>query len=82
MVKEIYAKYKGICLKIKIKPKMNGDNLVNIEGYYDSNNAGDKKSRRSIPGVVFYSCDTQICWISKRKKRVTLLTTKSETLFR
>ena len=33
---------------LKMKLKMNGNNLMNIEGYCDSDYAGDKDSRRSV----------------------------------
>ena len=63
---------------LKMKPKMNGNHLMNIEGYCDSDYAGDKDSRRSITGLVIYLCGAPICWRSKSQRGVTLSTTESE----
>ena len=63
---------------LKMKPKINGNHLMNIEGYCDSDYAGDKDNRRSITGLVIYLCGAPICWRSKSQRGVTLSTTESE----
>ena len=52
-----------------MNPKINGDNLIDIEGYSDSDYAGDKDTRMSITGLVTYLCGVHISWRSKGKKR-------------
>ena len=61
-----------------MKPKMNGKHLMNIEGYCDSDYAGDKDSRRSITGLVIYLCGAPVCWRSKSQRGATLSTTESK----
>ena len=43
-----------------MNPKINGDNLIDIEGYSDSDYAGDKDTRRSITDLVTYLCGVHI----------------------
>ena len=57
---------------------MNGTNFINIEGYCDSDYAGNKDSRRSIIGLVIYFCGAPICWRSKSQIGVTLSITEGE----
>ena len=47
---------------LKMEPKINGNHLMNIEGYCDSDYAEDKDNRRSITGLVIYLCGALICW--------------------
>lgn len=63
---------------LRMNPRRNGDNLIDIEGYSDSDYAGDKDTRRSITGLVIYLCGVPISWKSKGQKAVTLSSTESE----
>jgi hypothetical protein len=54
-----------------------GSNIV-LQGYVDSDMAGDKDSRRSTTGYVFTIGGTTISWISKLQKVVSLSTTEEE----
>jgi hypothetical protein len=49
-----------------------------LQGYVDSDPAGDKDSRRSTTGHAFTIGGTTISWISKLQKVVALSTTKAE----
>jgi hypothetical protein len=49
-----------------------------LQGYVDSDMAGDKDSRRSTIGYVFTIGGTTVSWISKLKKVVALSTTEAE----
>jgi hypothetical protein len=49
-----------------------------LQGYVDSDMAGDKDSRRSTTGYVFTIGGTTISWISKLQKVVALSTTEAE----
>ena len=61
-----------------MNPKINEDNLIDIEEYSDSDYAGDKDTRRSIIGLVIYLFGVPVSWRSKGQKAVTLSTTESE----
>jgi hypothetical protein len=54
-----------------------GSNTI-LQGYVDSNMAGDKDSRRSTTWYVFTVGGTKISWISKLQKFVSLSTTETE----
>jgi hypothetical protein len=54
-----------------------GSKIV-LQGYVDSDMAGDKYSRRSTTGYVFTIGGTKISFISKLQKVVVLSTTKVE----
>jgi hypothetical protein len=54
-----------------------GSNIV-LQGYVDSDMAGDKDSRRSTTGYVFTVGGTTISWISKLQKVVSLSTMEAE----
>jgi hypothetical protein len=54
-----------------------GSNIV-LQGYVDSDMAGDKDSRRSTTGYVFTVGGTTISWISKLQKVVALSTMEVE----
>ena len=47
---------------LEMKPEMNGDNLLDIEGYCNSDYASNKHNRKSITGMVIYLCGSLICW--------------------
>jgi hypothetical protein len=49
-----------------------------LQGYVDSDMAGDKDSRRSTIGYVFTIGGTTLSWISKIQKVVSLSTTEAE----
>ena len=49
-----------------------------LQGYVDSDMAGDKDSRRSTTGYVFTTSGTTISQISKLQKVVSLSTTEAE----
>jgi hypothetical protein len=49
-----------------------------LQGYVDSDMAGDKDSRRSTTGYVFTIGGTTVSWISKLQKVVSLSTTEAE----
>jgi hypothetical protein len=49
-----------------------------LQGYVDSDMAGDKDSRRSTTGYVFTIGGTTVSWILKLKKVVSLSTTEVE----
>jgi hypothetical protein len=54
-----------------------GSNIV-LQGYVDSDMAGDIDSRRSTTGYVFTVGGTTISWISKLQKVVSLSTMEAE----
>jgi hypothetical protein len=49
-----------------------------LQGYVDSDMAGDKDNRRSTTGYVFTIGGTTVSWISKLQKVVALSTTEAE----
>jgi hypothetical protein len=55
-----------------------GDSDIVLEGYVDSDMAGDKYSRRSTTWYVFTVGGTIISWISKLQKVVSLSTMESQ----
>jgi hypothetical protein len=66
---------KNIGLKIKPKPM---DGKYTLEGYSDSEYAGDKDTRISVYGYVIYFCGIPISWKSKSGRSVTLSSTEAE----
>jgi hypothetical protein len=54
-----------------------GSDIV-LQGYVDSDMAGDKDSRRSTTGYVFTIGGTTVSWILKLQKVVSLSTTEAE----
>jgi hypothetical protein len=54
-----------------------GSNIV-LQGYVDSDMAGDKDSKRKTTGYVFIVGGTTVSWISKLQKVVSLSTTKAK----
>ena len=57
-----------------------GGSKIVLQGYVDSDMAGDKDSRRSTTGYVFTIGGTRVSWISKLQKVVALSTTKLESI--
>jgi hypothetical protein len=55
-----------------------GGSDIILQGYVDSDMAGDKDSRRSITGYVFTIGGTTVSWISKLQKVVALSTIEVE----
>jgi hypothetical protein len=55
-----------------------GGSYTFLQGYVDSDMAGDKDSRRSTIGYVFTIGGTTVSWISKLQKVVALSTTELE----
>jgi hypothetical protein len=58
-----------------------GSDIV-LQGYVDSDMAGDKYSRRSTPRYVFTIGGTTVNWISKLQNVVSLSTTEAKFLQR
>ena len=50
---------------LKLNVTHNDKNIFNIQGYSDSDYAGNKDNRKSITGVVVYSAGVPIAWKSK-----------------
>ena len=50
----------------------------NLEGYSDSEFAGDRDTRVSVYGYITYFCGAPISWKSKASKSVTLSSTEAE----
>ena len=61
-----------------MKPRVKGNNLLDIEGYCDTDYAGGKDTRRSITVIIVYCISVPICWRSGSQRGVTLSTTESE----
>ena len=55
-----------------------GGSEIVLQGYVDSDMAGDKDSRRSTTGYVFTIGGTIVSWISKLQKVVALSTIEAE----
>jgi len=55
-----------------------GGSSTVLQGYVDSDMAGDKDSRRSTIGYVFIVGGTVVSWISKLQKVVALSTIEAE----
>jgi hypothetical protein len=55
-----------------------GGSYIVLQGYVDSDIAGDKYNRRSTTRYVFTIGGTTISWISKMQKVVSLSTTEEE----
>ena len=49
---------------------MNGDNLIEIKGYSNSDYADDKDTRRIITGLVTYQCGVPISWKAKDRRQL------------
>ena len=63
---------------LKLKVTRNDENIFNIQGYSDSDYAGNKDDRKSITGIIVYCAGVPIAWKSKGQKAVLLSSTESE----
>jgi hypothetical protein len=64
-------------LGLLIQPKFNNDGFY-LEGFSDSEYAGDPDTSISVYGYVLYFCGAPIAWKSKAGKRLTLSSTEAE----
>jgi hypothetical protein len=64
-------------LCLKMSPE-NTNKLFEIEGFSDSDFAGDKMTRKSVYGYIIYFCGAPISWKSKASASITLSTTEAE----
>jgi hypothetical protein len=64
-------------LGLLLQPKMNEDGFY-LEGFSDSEYAGDPDTRISVYGYVLYLCGSPIAGKSKAGKSVTLSSTEAE----
>ena len=55
-----------------------GQDKLSIEGYSNSDGAGDKESRKSTSGFIFMLNGGPVSWCSKRQPTVALSSTKAE----
>ena len=55
-----------------------GEGTIDIEGYSDSDWAGDKESRKSTSGYIFMLNGGPVSWCSKRQATVALSSTEAE----
>lgn len=55
-----------------------GQSKLKVEGYFDSNWAGDKESRKSTLGFIFMLNGGPVSWCSKRQPTVVLFSTEAE----
>lgn len=55
-----------------------GEEQLKIQGYSDSDWAGDKESRKSTSGYIFMLNGGPVSWCSKRQSTVTLSSTEAE----
>ena len=56
----------------------NGGGDMSVQGYSDSDWAGDREDRKSTSGYIFVLNNGPISWCSKRQKTVTLSSTEAE----
>ena len=54
-----------------------GEDKLLVEGYSDSDWAGDKESRKSTSGFVFMLNGGPVSWCSKRQSTIALSSTKA-----
>lgn len=57
-----------------------GEKELCIEGYSDSDWAGDKESRKSTSGYIFMLNGGPVSWCSKRQATVALSSTEAECI--
>lgn len=55
-----------------------GETKLNIEGYLDSNWAGDKESQRSPSGFIFMLNVESVSWCSKKQVTVAISSTEAK----
>ncbi|CAJ2658384.1 unnamed protein product [Trifolium pratense] len=77
VVKRIMRYLKGT-MKFDILYKCKSDIGLTLQGWSDSDYAGDHDDRKSTYGYVFTLGDSAICWSSKKQPIVTLSTTEAE----
>lgn len=75
IVKTIFRYLKG---SINRGIMYGGQENISIEGYSDSDCAGDKESRKSTSGLIFMLNGGPVSWCSKRKLTVALSSTEAE----
>ena len=66
---------KGYGITYKASPS---SKKLGIHGYCDSDYAGDRETRRSTTGYVFFMANGPVSWKSTRQAAVTLSTTEAE----
>jgi hypothetical protein len=76
-VKRVLRYLKGT-LSYGILYKCKAGNELMLQGWCDSDYAGDHDDRRSTSGYVFTMNDSAICWCSKKQPIVTLSSTEAE----
>jgi hypothetical protein len=76
-VKRILRYLKGT-LNLGILYKCKTDNNLILQGWSDSDYAGDYDDRKSTSGYIFTMGTSAICWSSKKQPIVTLSTTEAE----
>ena len=62
---------------LKLHPNMDSKKFY-LEGYSDSDFAGDKETRASVYGFITFFCGAPVSWKSKSCKSVTLSSTEAE----
>ena len=62
---------------LRIKPNLK-KGMFHLEGFLDSDFAGDRETRFSVHGYIIYFCGAPISWKSKASKSVTLSSTEAE----
>jgi hypothetical protein len=65
-------------LALKLQPKFKLDKSFILEGFSDSEFAGDRETRASVYGFITFFCGAPISWKSKSNKSVTLSSTEAE----
>ena len=63
---------------LKLQPEVGKEGILYLEGYSDSDFAGDKETRASVYGFITFFCGAPISWKSKSCKSVTLSSTEAE----
>jgi hypothetical protein len=76
-VKRIMRYLKGT-LSLGILYKCKADKELMLQGWSDSDYAGDHDDRKSTSGFIFTMSDSAICWSSKKQPIVTLSTTEAK----
>ncbi|PNX62918.1 type I inositol 145-trisphosphate 5-phosphatase 12-like protein [Trifolium pratense] len=77
VVKRIMRYLKGT-LKFGMLYKCKNNTELTLQGWSDSDYAGDHDDRKSTSGYVFTLGGSAICWSSKKQPIVTLSTTEAE----
>ena len=63
---------------LKLQPEVGQERIMYLEGYSDSDFAGDRETRASVYGFITFFCGAPISWKSKSCKSVTLSSTEAE----